>query len=333
MEKETKASADTPIIEIEKYRKIVGKYFNSHMDMADYVYSFWSNNSKEIDTIAQATRFFNLFNVERLEVIKYINIGEKPLKSIVAEKQKAHEELILFSEYMCKNMTALGTSYNIEDLLKTIKISDSKLKFLNQDKLVLFVNTALQKSKQYIKQLAEFGITQKQIDEYKVKIEIYENLIYQCEAAAKSHSERQTMKYRSFARMMNYLEKLDVIMQGAIFSKQQLVEDYVKARKVRHMPVHKTALKFNITDYDTNEPIYHATYFVKKRKIGGTETASKPKKTTALGNGQEKTLAEDGYILFIEKPDYESLQVDFATETGKTVFLEIKLKKIKKNKQ
>ena len=332
MEKETKASADSPIIEIEKYRKIVGKYFNSHIDMADYVYSFWSNNTKEIDTIAQATRFFNLFNVERLEVIKYINIGEKPLKSIVAEKQKAHDDLVLYSEYMCKNMTALGTSYDIEDLLKTIKISDSKLKALNQDKIVLFVNTALQKSKQYIKQLAEFGITQKQIDEYKVKIEIFENLINQCEAAAKSHSERQTMKYRSFAKMMGYLEKLDIIMQGAIFNKRQLVEDYEKARKVRHMPVHKIALKLNVTDLETGEPLYHAIYFVKKRKIGGTETATKPKKTTTLGNGQEKTLSEDGYTLFVEKTDYESLQVDFATETGKTVFLEIKLKKIKKNK-
>ncbi len=215
-----------------------------------------------------------------------------------------------------------GNDELYENSNKTI----SEIKSIKDTEIIILVNTTKDYATKHLRNLKDYGMTQKMIANYENSADGYvEYLTRPQEIQAEKKTATTELKELFKQLDIQLTEYLDNHMMQFIIKEPQFYKDYENARIIYDDPTIAKSIMGTVTDANTGERLEYVKITVKFK--AGIELADKVKSTSAKGNFQFKGIPEGKCTVSFEKNYYQTLTVNSEVHNNAMTRLNVQLKK------
>ena len=215
-----------------------------------------------------------------------------------------------------------------DDLYANSDKSISEIKKIKDTEIMVLVNTTIKYASGHLKDLQDYGITEKMIADYKKEADGFvEYLTKPQEIIAERKTATSHLKELLKQLDEQLTEYLDNHMMQYKTKEPQFYSDYENARIIYDDPTISKSLMGTVRGHETEIEVLSYVKVTVKFKAGA-ELKDNVKSTSAKGNFQFKGLPEGVCTVTFEKNKYETLVVESEIHKNAMTRLNVQMKKL-----
>jgi len=267
------------------------------------------------------------FNIDVLEIARYMQAQEFNSKGFASKKTKAKAELSDFIFKLTSGFCSFGVDTNNQPIVEEFDVSESHVNKKNDADYVNYYNRLITSLGEYIKELAPYHITADELVNLTQQTKAYSDLLHVPNEIIKDKAiatekikelitKCHNMLDNSIDRDMVYYEKKD----------EAFFLEYQKRREIHDTDTHALSIRGTVTGGEAEIEVLEYVYVTAKFKAG-TDWKEMSATSTKKGNYQFKNIPDGKCTLTFEKNYYQTLVVESEVHHQEATQLDVIMKK------
>ncbi len=295
------------------------------------VNTFLINNATIVSSLPNYSKYYDIFTsgIDKIEVLSREQVFDK--SGYIAAKNRYRKALIPLTFDACRKLHSYAIFTNNDVLIEEIDLTESSFKYASDEKLVKLSEGIHERIQTHSGELETYEITADTISTLGSAIADFKESIPKASLENSNRKENTLILNATLKSTEAALEKIDASLEVIRIKEPKIYNDYKWLRRKDSLNRNYVAVKGQITNAPTKEPVKYANVVFELRKNGsiipsGTN-GSIVKKSAQKGGFLIKSISDGVYDVTISKNGYTEQKTTVAVTNREMAKLEVELVK------
>ena len=295
------------------------------------VNTFLINNATIVSSLPNYSTYYDIFisGIGKIDVLSREQVFGK--SGYITAKNRYRKVLIPLAYDTCRKLHSFAIFTNNDVLLEEINLTESSLKYTSDEKLVKLSEGIHERAQAHSSELVTYEITADSLTTLASAITDFKESIPKASLENSNRKENTLILNATLKSTEAALEKIDAALEIIRIKEPKIYNAYKWLRRKEDLNRNHAALKGQIIDALTKEPIKYANVVFELRRNGsiipsGTN-GSIVKKSARKGGFLIKSMPDGVYDVVIRKNGYTEQKTMVAITNGEMAKLVVELVK------